>query len=136
MAFLAPIRRGRTNEANLYRLARVTRPVNAMLLQHTFFAGLYPFFAFTPLTIFLALFLFRFVKSRQKMFLHLTFLFVITIVNQGCLMLMVVANVAVVAQVFFVIAQVLEVTGMLIMVIVLEAFEENNHRGDDLVSAT
>ncbi len=96
-----------------------------MLLQHTFFAGLYPFFAFTPLTIFLALFLFRFVKSRQKMFLHLAFLFIITIVNQGCLMLMVISNVVVVAQVLFLFAQVLEVTGMLVMVIVLEAFEEN-----------
>jgi hypothetical protein len=99
-----------------------------MLLQPSgfaFLAGLYPFFAFTPLTIFLVLFLLRFGKSRQKMFLHLAFLFITTILNQGCLMLMVVVNRPQVAEVFFIAAQVLEVTGMLVMVIVLEAFEEN-----------
>ncbi len=96
-----------------------------MLIQHTFFAGIYPFITFTPLTIFLAFFLLRYVKSKQKMFLHLAFLFVITIVNQGLLMLMVTINEVVAAQVLFITAQVLEVTGMLVMVIVLEAFEEN-----------
>lgn len=88
-------------------------------------AILYPFFTITPLLIFLALFLVHFKKIRQKMFFHISMLFAATIINQACLMFMVVTSQEAAAKALFIAAQVLEVAGMLVMVIVLEAFEEN-----------
>ncbi|MEX2715136.1 MAG: hypothetical protein Q6370_002425 [Candidatus Sigynarchaeota archaeon] len=88
-------------------------------------SALYPFLAITPLSVFLVLFLAKFLKTRQRMFLRLSFLFISTILNQACLILMVISSSRVVAERLFVGAQVLEVTSMLVMVTVLEVFEEN-----------
>ncbi|MBN2150513.1 MAG: hypothetical protein JW839_03600 [Candidatus Lokiarchaeota archaeon] len=99
-----------------------------MILQTTGFGiavAFYPFFAFTPVAVFLMLFLRQFTRTRQKMFLHLAMLFASTILNQACLICMVLVSRESVAKGLFIAAQVLEVTGMLVMVIVLEAFEEN-----------
>nr|MDO8086206.1 hypothetical protein [Candidatus Sigynarchaeum springense] len=102
--------------------------MSKMILQPSgsaIISAVYPFLAITPISVFLLLFLARFLKTRQRMFLHLSFLFVSTILNQACLMIMAISSSPVLAERLFLAAQVLEVTGMLVMVIVLEAFEEN-----------
>ncbi len=119
----------RASSTILYPFGRISIAVIEMiLLQPSGFlivAALYPIFAITPIAIFLALFIMQYLRTRQKMFFHLSILFVTTILNQGCLILLVVIMREQLAVLLFIAAQVLEVTGMLVMVIVLEAFEAN-----------
>ncbi|HME53569.1 MAG TPA: hypothetical protein VKM55_15190 [Candidatus Lokiarchaeia archaeon] len=64
-------------------------------------------------------------KSKQKIFMHLVFLFSISIANQGAELLTNIARVADIAKATFVASQVLEIIALILLLVILETFEEN-----------
>nr|MDO8109423.1 hypothetical protein [Candidatus Sigynarchaeota archaeon] len=99
-----------------------------MILQQpllALLAMLYPIVSFLPVAIFLLFFIRQHAKTGQKMFLHLAALFAVTLANQGCMIISSVANVQAIAEIFFIIAQIIDIDAMLVVLMVLEAFEES-----------
>ena len=87
--------------------------------------SIFPLIFFGPLIIFFLIFLVKFLKTRQKMFLHLTLLFMISGLAQALSAASTIIPFFNVGSVLFLIGQILDLASLLLLLVIFESFNEN-----------